>query len=106
MSIILATGMLTVGGTAMSQVAPVFAEEDECNDNRDFNCNEETHKIEQENNCKIVNENENDDKSDENSNGDNSNGDITCWNLAQGPENGAAIVDEDLPDVFGPIGTS
>jgi hypothetical protein len=85
-----------------SQIQPVFADkdEDECEDNGDFNCNEETQKIHQENNCKIVNENENDDKSDENSNGGNSNGDITCWNFAQNPEDGDAIVDEDLLDPF------
>lgn len=105
---VLSAGLLTVlTGTAVSQIQLAFADDDEeCNDNRDFNCNEENQKIHQENNCKIVNENENDDKSDENSNGGNSNGDITCWNFAQNPEDGDAIVDEDIfpPDVFAPIG--
>ena len=108
MLIVLSAGLLTVlTGTAISQVPPAFAEdEDECNDNGDFNCNEETQKVHQETNCKIVNEIENDDKSDGNSNGGNGNGDITCWNFAQNPEGGDAIVDEDVlpPDVFAPIG--
>ena len=42
-----------------------------------------------------MNEIENDDHSDSNSNGDNGNGDITCWNFAQNPEDGDAIVNED-----------
>lgn len=103
---VLSAGLLTVlTGTAMSQIQPAFADEDEeCEDNRDNNCNEETQKIHQENNCKIVNENENDDGSDDNSNGGNSNGDITCWTFAQNPEDGDAIVVEDVFDpIFGPI---
>jgi hypothetical protein len=47
-----------------------------------------------------VNEIKNDDKSDDNSNGGNGNGDITCWNFAQNPEDGDAIVDEDVLDPF------
>ena len=108
MLVVLSAGLLTaLTGTAMSQIQPAFADdEDECNDNRDNNCNEETQKVHQETNCKIVNEIENDDKSDGNSNGGNGNGDITCWNFAQNPEDGDAIVDADvLPaDVFAPIG--
>ena len=77
-----------------------YKDEEECNDNGDFNCNEETQKVHQENNCKIVNEIKNDDKSDDNSNGGNGNGDITCWNFAQNPEDGDAIVDEDVLDPF------
>ena len=100
MLIVLSAGLLTVlTGTAISQVQPVFAEdEDECNDNGDNNCNEENQIIHQETNCKIVNEIENDDDSDNNSNGDNGNGDITCWNFAQNPANGNAILDEDIFD--------
>ena len=107
MLVVMSAGLLTVlTGTALSQTQPAFADDEECNDNDDFNCNEETQKVHQENNCKIVNENENDDKSDENENGGSTSGDITCWNFAQNPEDGDAIVDEDIfpPDVFAPIG--
>ena len=101
MLVVLSAGMLTVlTGTEVSQVQPAFAEEDECEDNGDDSCNEQTQKIEQENNCKIVNEIENDDGSDNNSNGGNSNGDITCWNFAQNPDGGDAILDEDVLDPF------
>jgi hypothetical protein len=103
MLVVLSAGLLTaLTGTAVSQVQPSFADKDEeeCNDNGDFNCNEETQKVHQENNCKIVNEIKNDDKSDDNSNGGNGNGDITCWNFAQNPEDGDAIVDEDVLDPF------
>ena len=80
MLVVLSAGLLTVlTGTAISQLQPAFADdEEECNDNGDDNCNEENQIIHQENNCKIVNEVENDDRSDNNSNGDNGNGDITC----------------------------
>ena len=103
MLVVLSAGLLTVlTGTAVSQVQPAFADKDEeeCNDNGDFNCNEETQKVHQQNNCKIVNEIKNDDKSDDNSNGGNGNGDITCWNFAQNPEDGDAIVDVDVLDPF------
>ncbi|HSA74211.1 MAG TPA: hypothetical protein VLD84_09685 [Nitrososphaeraceae archaeon] len=57
--VVLSAGMLTVlTGTGVSQVAPAFADKEECEDNDDNNCNERTHKIIQENNCKAVNENE------------------------------------------------
>jgi len=53
----LAIGILTaLAGTGISQVAPAFADKEECEDNDDNNCNERTHKIIQENNCKSVNE--------------------------------------------------
>lgn len=83
-------GLLTVlTGTALSQVQPGFADdEEECNDNGDDNCNEESQIIHQENNCKIVNDIENDDDSDNNLNGENGNGDIICWNFAQNPQSG------------------
>jgi hypothetical protein len=53
----LSIGILTaLTGTGLSQVAPVFADKEECEDNDDNNCNERTHKIIQENNCKAENE--------------------------------------------------
>lgn len=95
---VLSAGILTaITGTGMSILSPAFAEDDECNDNGDNNCNEETQKVHQETNCKIVNEIENEDGSDDNSNGGNGNGDITCWNFAQNPQDGDAIVDEFPP---------
>ncbi len=102
MLVVLSAGLLTaLTGTAMSQTQSVFADdEDECNDNRDNNCNEETQKVHQETNCKIVNENENKDESNGNTNEGSSNGPITCWNFAQNPEDGSAIVDPDALDIF------
>lgn len=95
---VLSAGILTaLTGTGMSMLSPAFAEDDECEDNGNNNCNEETQKVRQETNCKILNEIENEDSSDGNSNGDNGNGDITCWNFAQNPQNGDAIVDEFPP---------
>ena len=95
---VLSAGILTaITGTGMSILSPAFAEDDECNDNGDNNCNEETQKVHQETNCKIVNEIENEDGSDDNTNGGNGNGDITCWNFAQNPQDGDAIVDEFPP---------
>ena len=79
MFVILSAGLLTViTGTEVSHVVPIFAEEDECEDNGDFNCNEETQKIVQEINCKVEGEIENGDKSDENIMDLSSNGIITC----------------------------
>jgi len=46
-------------GTGISQVAPAFADKEECEDNDDNNCNERTQKITQEDDCKAVNEFEN-----------------------------------------------
>lgn len=88
---ILSAGLLTVLiGTAVSQIQPAFADKDkeECEDNGDFNCNEETQKIHQEINCKVDGSIENGDKSDENSMALSSSGELTCWNLAQNPEDG------------------
>jgi hypothetical protein len=54
---VLSTGILTVlTGIRVSPVAPAFADKEECEDNDDNNCNERTHNIIQENNCKAVNE--------------------------------------------------
>ena len=95
---VLSAGILTaLTGTGMSALSPAFAEDEECNDNGDNNCNEETQKVHQETSCKIVNEIENEDDSDGNSNGGNGNGDITCLNFAQNPQDGDAIVDEFPP---------
>jgi hypothetical protein len=101
MLVVLSAGLLTaLTGTGVSVLAPAFADEDDCEDNGRNSCNEETQKIEQENNCKIVNEIENDDGSDSNSNRDVGTGDIDCWNFAQNPEDGSAIVDPDAVDLF------
>ena len=57
MFVALSIGILTaLTGTGMSQVAPAFADKEECEDNDDNNCNERTHKIIQDDNCKAVNE--------------------------------------------------
>ena len=52
----LSIGILTALTGTESQVAPAFADKEECEDNDDNNCNVRTHKIIQENNCKAVNE--------------------------------------------------
>lgn len=97
MLVVLSAGLITVlTGTAVSQTQPVFADDDEeCNENGRNSCNEETQKIHQEVKCKIVNENENGDKSDRNTNEGRSDGDINCWNFAQNPEDGSSLVDFD-----------
>ena len=60
MFVALSLGILTaLTGTGISQVAPAFADKEEYEDNDDNNCNERTHKITQEDNCKAVNEFEN-----------------------------------------------
>lgn len=53
MLVVLSAGLLTMlTGTAISQVQPSFADkDDECEDNEDNICNEETQKIHLENNC-------------------------------------------------------
>ena len=57
MFVALSVGILTaLTGTGLSQVAPAFADKEECEDNDDNNCNERTHKITQEDNCKAVTE--------------------------------------------------
>ena len=57
MFIALTIGIFTaLTGTGISQVAPAFADKEECEDNGDDNCNERTHKIIQEDKCKAVNE--------------------------------------------------
>ena len=106
MLVVLSGGLLAaLSGTGLSAVSQAFAEEDECKDNGNSNCKEEKQKIHQEDNCRIENEIKNDD-SDGNSNGQTGNGDIVCWDFAQNPENGDAIVDLDpfQPNPFALIG--
>jgi hypothetical protein len=86
MFVALSAGMLAVlTGTGMSHVQQAFADEDECEDNGDDSCNERTQKTELENKCKIVNENENDDRSDDNVNTGSTN-DLTCSNSIAGDD--------------------
>lgn len=101
--VVLSAGLLTaLAGTTVSQVALADKDKDECKDNGDFNCNEETQKIHQDDNCKVVNENKNNDKSDKNANDGTSSGEMTCVNFGQNPQNGEALVDLDIfpPDPF------
>ena len=57
MLVVMSAGILTVlTGIGVSRVAPAFADKEECEDNDDNNCNERTHKIVQEDNCKAVTE--------------------------------------------------
>ena len=57
MLVVLSAGILTVlTGTGISQVAPAFADKEECEDNGDNNCNERTHTIKQNDDCKVKNE--------------------------------------------------
>lgn len=105
MLVVLSAGLITVlTGTAVSQTQPVFAndDEDECNENRDNNCNEETQKVHQEIKCKVDGSIENGDKSDENSMTLSSTGTLNCLNLAENPQNGNVIVDEFPPNPIAP----
>ena len=55
MLVVLSAGILTVlTGTGISQVAPAFADKEECEDNGDNNCNERTHTIKQNDDCKVT----------------------------------------------------
>jgi hypothetical protein len=81
----LSVGILTaLTGTGISQVAPVFADKEECEDNDDDNCNERTHKITQEDNCKAVNEYEHIGTMGSPTN----NNQLECDNLLEFPANG------------------
>ncbi len=96
----LSVGILTaLTGTGISKVAPVFADKEECEDNDDDNCNERTHKITQEDNCKAVNQYENIGTQASPFN-DNS---FTCDNLLTSPANGDddEFGDSALDQVFG-----
>jgi hypothetical protein len=53
---VLSLGILTaLIGTGISQVAPAFADKNECKNNDDHNCNERTHELKQDNGCKVEN---------------------------------------------------
>jgi hypothetical protein len=58
MLVLLTSGIITALTATGVSVAPAFANKEECEHNHDDNCNERTHKIIQENNCKSVNESE------------------------------------------------
>ena len=85
MLVVLSAGILTaLTGTGISQVAPAFADKEECEDNDDNNCNERTHKIIQEGNCKVENENEKIGSMDSPTNEN----DFVCTNILTSPANG------------------
>ena len=85
MFVALSIGILTaLTGTGMSQIAPAFADKEECEDNDDNNCNERSHKIIQENNCKAENEFEKIGSMDTTTN-DNQ---FICANVLTSPANG------------------
>ena len=85
MLVVLSAGILTVlTGTGVSQVAPAFADKEECKNNDDNNCNERTHKIIQENNCKAENEYEKIGTMGTTTN----NNQFVCLNILTSPANG------------------
>jgi hypothetical protein len=81
----LSIGILTaLTGTGLSLVAPAFADKEECEDNDDNNCNERTHKIIQDDDCKAKNEYE-----DIGSQGSpTNNNQFRCDNFLENPANG------------------
>jgi len=86
--VVLSAGMLTaLTGTGMLQVQSAFASDKEervCEDNNSNNCNDVKQKLEQENKCKIQNENSNERHSDNNDNSINTDEqEVNCWNYAQ-----------------------
>ena len=91
MFVALSIGILTaLTGTGISQVAPTFADKEECEDNDDNNCNERTHKILQDNDCQAKNEYEKIGSIGAHTN----NNDFVCTNVLISPANGD-------DDVFG-----
>ena len=101
MFVALSLGILTaLTGTGLSQVAPAFADKVECEDNDDNNCNERTHKIKQDNDCKAENEYE---KIGTMGNTVNNN-EFVCTNILTSPDNGDdnEFGDTVLDEVFGP----
>jgi hypothetical protein len=85
MFVALSLGILTaLTGTGISQVAPAFADKGECNNNDDRNCNERTHKITQDNDCKVKNEYEKIGSIVTTTN----NNDFECNNVLTSPANG------------------
>jgi hypothetical protein len=98
----LSLGIFTaLTGVGISQVAPAFADKEECEDNDDNNCNERTHKIIQENDCKAVNEYEHIGSMDSPTN----NNQFECTNTLIDPANGDdnEFGDSALDEVFGSI---
>jgi maltose-binding protein MalE len=88
MFVVLSAGMLTaLTGTGMLQAQTAFASEDEervCENNSDNNCNDVKQKFEQENKCKVQNENSNERHSDDNTNSINpGDQEVNCWNYGQ-----------------------
>ena len=87
--VVLSAGMLTaLTGTGMLQVQSAAASSDEeriCeNNNNNNNCNDVKQKFEQENKCKIQNENSNERHSDNNDNSINTDEqEVNCWNYGQ-----------------------
>jgi hypothetical protein len=102
MLVVLSAGILTVlTGTGLSNVAPAFADKEECEDNDDNNCNERTHKIIQDNGCKAENEYEKIGSMGSSTN----NNQFPCTNVLVSPANGDDDVfgDSALDEVFGSI---
>jgi hypothetical protein len=85
MFVALSLGILTaLTGTGISQVAPAFADKEECENNDDDNCNERTSKIKQDDDCKAVNEYEH---LGTQGNTENNN-QFSCDNILEDPANG------------------
>jgi maltose-binding protein MalE len=104
MLVVLSAGLLTaLTATGMSQTQTAFAHEQRkhfdteryCKDNNNNNCNDVKQKLEQENKCKIQNENSNERHSDDNYNkiytGDQ---ELNCWNSAQNAGQDATAQDD------------
>ena len=85
MLVVLSAGISTaLMGTGVSQVAPAYADKDECEDNDDNNCNQRTHIIKQSEDCEAKNEFE---KIGSMGNaGDNNQ--FVCTNILTSPANG------------------
>ena len=97
----LSIGILTpLTGTGQSQVAPAFADKEECEDNDDNNCNERTHEIKQDNDCKAENTYEKIGSMGAHTN----NNQFICTNILTSPANGDdnEFGDTLIDEVFGP----
>ncbi|MDW0200729.1 MAG: hypothetical protein QOA15_07315 [Nitrososphaeraceae archaeon] len=82
MFVALSLGILAaLTGTGISQVAPAFADKDECEDNDDKNCNKK--EIEQTNDCGITVDNSNNNQGLSENNGGLS---TSCSNFAANPD--------------------
>jgi maltose-binding protein MalE len=103
MFVVLSAGMLTgLTATGMSQGQTAFANEENnkeryCKDNYNNNCNDVKQKLEQENKCKIQNENSNERHSDGNTNNINTGEqpqEVNCGNQAQNAGQDASAHDD------------